>query len=88
MTCNRATWGMCGNQVVIAPNFAPGGVENGWKYTIPPLLDSPDLLVVDIRPDGMLGAQSYPAVFDEDFACRKSLNSQRACLARVIVLGL
>ena len=67
---------MCGNQVVISPNFAPGGAENGWKYTILPLLDGPDLLVVDIRPDGMLGAQSYPAVFDKDFACRKSLFSK------------
>ena len=61
--------------MAIAPNFAPGGVENGWKYTIPSLLDSPDLLVVDIRPDGILGAQSYPAVFDKDFTCRKSLFS-------------
>ena len=61
--------------MAIAPNFSPGGVENGWNYTIPPLLDSPDLLVVDIRPDGILGAQSYPAVFDKDFACRKSLFS-------------
>ena len=76
VTCNRATWGICRNEVANAPKFAPGGVENGWKYTIPPLLDSPDLLVVDIRPDGMLGAQSYPAVFDKDFACRKSLFSK------------
>ena len=76
MTCNRATWGICKNKVVIAPNFAHGGVENGWNCTIPPLLDSPDLLVVDIRPDGMLGAQSYPAVFDKDFACCKSLFSE------------
>ena len=66
---------MCGNKVVVAPNFAPDGVENGWKYTIPPLLDSPDLLVVDIRPGSMLGAQGYMAVFNKDFACRKSLLS-------------
>ena len=66
---------MCRNEVAIAPNFSPGGVENGWKYTIPPLLDSPDLLVVDIRPDGMLGAQSYPAVFDKDFVCCKLILS-------------
>ena len=81
MTCNRATWGMCGNQVAIAPNFGPGGVENDWKYTIPPLLGSPDLLVVDIRPDGMLGAQSYTAVFDKDFACSKSLGSPKFTLS-------
>ena len=67
---------MCRNGVVIEPNFSPGGVENGWKYTIPPLLDSPDLLVVDITPDGTVGTQSYPAVFDKDFACRKSLLSK------------
>ena len=67
---------MCRNQVVISPNFSPGGVENGWNYTIPPLLDSPDLLVVDIRPDGTVGAQSYSAVFDKDFVCRKSLFSK------------
>ena len=73
VTCNRATWGMCENQVAIAPNFAPGGVENGWKCTISLLLGTPELLVVDIRPDGTLGAQSYPAVFDKDFDCRKSL---------------
>ena len=84
VTCNRATWGMCGNQVVIAPNFMPGGVDNGWKYTIPPLLDSPDLLVVDIRPDGMLGAQSYPAVFNKDFTCRKSSGSPNFTLSSPI----
>ena len=77
---------MCGNQVAIAPNFAPGGVENGWKYTIPPLLDSPDLLVVDIRPDGTLGAQSYSAVFDKDFTCRKSLFSKFYHLSSPIIM--
>ena len=81
VTCNRATWGICRNQVVITPNFSPGGVENGWKYTIPPLLDSPDLLVVDIRPDGMLGALRYSAVFDKDLACSKSLGSPKFTLS-------
>ena len=70
--------------MAIAPHFAPGGVENGWNFTIPPLLDSPDLLVVDIRPDGTLGAQSYSAVFDKDFVCSKSLESPKFTLSSPI----